>query len=199
MATNYIYINPTSLSNTSSNQKWYAIRCLSGKEIAVFTGLVNKMKSQQIADISTLVLPTENVSMLRRGKKVVVSKPIYSGYLFVKTNLSNTVINTINTRIVSPTGLELYCRFLVIGNNKTIQPISVQEAISIEHYLAQPPGSVNSPSLFKVGESIMFNSGELKNVHGVISSMDKHTATISVSIFNRKTPIKVGLEHLRKV
>jgi len=188
-------------STTSINHNWFVLQCRPGNEFAVFIGLESHIKNNHISDISALIVQTEETVIYRKGKKFSKVKPLIPGYLYMKANLTNSVINLIQSGIITLDGKTNWCRFLVNGDRykKSIAPIHPNQAAMFEKLISNEIKHKSIDELYKINDSVVINSSEPKNVFGVISSINNEIAVVSVNIFNRFTPVSVETRYLRRL
>jgi transcription termination/antitermination protein NusG len=172
--------------------RWYIIHAYSGFE--------NKVREQVLAEaerkgLSALVeaveVPTEQITEVRRGKKVKAERKFFPGYVLAKLNMNDDVYHLIkNTPKV--TGF--------LGANNKPQPISEAEAARIlntkEELAAAPKKRVTVD--YEIGDQVKVLDGPFASFNGAVEELDfeKNRVKVSVSIFGRATPVELDFEQV---
>ena len=172
--------------------RWYIIHAYSGFE--------NKVRDQILAeaerlDLTPLVeaieVPMEEVTEVRRGKKVKAERKFFPGYVLAKLTMTDDVYHLVkNTPKVSG----------FLGNNGKPQPISEAEAARIlntkEELEAAPKKRVTVD--YEIGDQIKVLSGPFASFNGLVEELDfdKSRVKVSVSIFGRATPVDLDFEEV---
>jgi len=193
MQNNYLF-----LKHATGNHNWYVVKCNPGKEFFVFDSLVKRIKELDLFDISAVFVPVEKLVVLRNGQRKTTEKPKIPGYIYIRAFMSNRIVDFIQTPINTKTGKILYPRFVVNDTDALngVMPISGSEVLRIEHMLNDDtPVDVNDAK-FRIHDQVVIHSGEFRNFNGTISSVDGDEAIVEVKIFNRSTPVRIGLENL---
>ena len=74
----------TEVATTPSEAMWFAVHVLSGQEINVKRYMMNRIKSEELGDVvHEVIIPTERISEIKRGKKVETERKLYPGYVFI--------------------------------------------------------------------------------------------------------------------
>ena len=172
--------------------RWYIIHAYSGFE--------NKVRDQILADAERLGLepfveavevPTEQVTEVRRGKKVKSERKFFPGYVLAKLTMSDDVYHLVkNTTKV--TGF--------LGSSGKPQAISEAEAARIlnskEELAAAPKTRVSVD--YEIGDQVKVLSGPFASFNGAVEELDfdKNRVKVSVSIFGRATPVELDFEEV---
>ncbi len=174
--------------------RWYIIHAYSGFE--------NKVRDQILADATRLGLdalveavevPTEQVTEVRRGKKVQSERKFFPGYVLAKLNMNDDVYHLVkNTPKV--TGF--------LGSMGKPQAISEAEAARIlntkEEAAAQPKQQIKVD--YEIGDSVKVLDGPFATFNGLVEELDfdKAKVKVSVSIFGRATPVELDFEQVER-
>jgi transcription termination/antitermination protein NusG len=172
--------------------RWYIIHAYSGFE--------NKVRDQILAEaerkgltpfVDAVEVPTEQVTEVRRGKKVKAERKFFPGYVLAKLTMSDDVYHLIkNTPKV--TGF--------LGANNKPQPISEAEAARIlntkEELAAAPKKRVTVD--YEIGDQVKVLDGPFASFNGAVEELDfeKNRVKVSVSIFGRATPVELDFEQV---
>jgi transcriptional antiterminator NusG len=170
---------------------WYVIHTYAGYENKVRANLNSRTASMNMEDkIFDVVIPTEEVMEIKGGKKQVVQKKVFPGYILVRMMLDDDSWYVVrNTPGV--TGF--------VGPGAKPQPLSSGEVGKI---LASKPAERVRPRMeFQVGEVVRVVSGPFQNMSGPIADldMDQQMVTVHVDIFGRETPVKLPFDQIAKL
>ncbi len=176
-------------------KKWYVIRAISGKEKKVKEYIENEMGRSELGDfISQVLIPTEKVYQIRKGKKVSKERNYLPGYVLLEAALVGEVPHTIRN-IPNVIGF--------LGTEKGGEPIPLRQAevnriLGKVDELAEQGEEVSVP--FVVGESVKVTDGPFNNFTGIIEEIneEKKKLKVMVKIFGRKTPLELGFMQVEK-
>ena len=170
---------------------WYAISTYGGYEDKVADSIRQRINSIEFADkIFDAIVPKEKRIEIKNGKRKVVDKKIFQGYVFVEMKLSDETWYIIrNTPGV--TGF--------IGNGTQPTPVSEKEITKIKKRMGveDPKYSVN----YEVGEVVSIVDGPFKGFDGTVSEIDgqKGKLKVMVSMFGRETPVELDALQVSKI
>ena len=173
--------------------RWYIVHAYSNFEKKVAEDIVNKAKQKGLADmIEQIVVPTEKVVELRRGRKVDAERKFFPGYVLVKMDMTNEAFHLIkNTPKV--TGF--------LGTDNKPMPITETEA---QHILQQVQEGIERPKpsiSFETGEQVRVSDGPFASFNGVVEEVDEARSRlkVAVSIFGRATPVELEFGQVEKL
>ncbi len=179
--------------NEDSGKRWYVVRAISGKERKVKERLENEIKRLAIEDyISQVLIPTEKVYQIRKGKKISKERNYFPGYVLVEAELTGEIPHIIRN-IPDVLGF-LGTR----GKADPIRPAEVKRILGKVDELAEQGEEVNIP--FIVGETVTVVDGPFNSFSGVIEEIneEKKRLKVMVKIFGRKTPLELGFMQVEK-
>ncbi|MCP4649535.1 MAG: transcription termination/antitermination factor NusG [PVC group bacterium] len=172
---------------------WYVVHTQTGHEDRVKTHLGTRIKSAGMEEvIFQILIPTEKVSEVRSGKKIIMERKFFPGYLLIEMELNDQSWYLIkNTPGI--TGF--------IGPGAKPQPLSEAEVATI---LKQAEESKEKPIpkvIFDKGESVKIIEGPFTNFNGEIEEIypSKGKIQVMVSIFGRSTPVELEYWQVEKV
>ncbi len=176
------------MTEEKKRSQWFVVHCLAGQEQKVRDNLVKRIKTEEMGDfIFEVVLPTERVSEIKRGKKTESTRKFFPGYLIVNMWLLDE-----NQQLVDRTWYFIKDTSGVIGFAGTKdRPIPMRPS-EVEALLAQvrerEEGSRPKIS-FAPGETVKVADGPFQNQSGVVEEIDPERGKlrVSVSIFGRNT------------
>ncbi len=174
-------------------KNWYVVHTQTGIEEKVKASLEKKVASEGLQDlISSVIIPTEQVSEVRAGKKKITQRKFFPGYLLVEMDLSEqTYLFVKNSPGV--TGF--------IGLGRKPVPLPQEE---VDNILKRTKETAVKPSpkiVFEKGEQVRVNEGPFLNFNGTIEEVypEKGKVKVSVSIFGRSTPVELEYWQVEKV
>lgn len=170
----------------TETSQWYVLRTLSGHEKKVKEYLMNEIDRLGLDDkLHQVLIPTETVFEMRKGKKRTRQKTFFPGYVLVEADLDNELTHMIN-------GLPSVVGFLAT-DNKPI-PLRPDEVNRILGKIDEARDAGEQPDIpFKVGDLVKVVDGPFNNFTGSIEEVfpDKMKVRVMVSIFGRKTPLEL--------
>jgi transcriptional antiterminator NusG len=176
--------------------QWYVVHTYAGYENKVKSNLESRIASMNMEErIFEVVIPVEDVIEFKGGKKQVVSKKVFPGYLLVRMDLDDDSWYVVrNTPGV--TG------FVGLGARPT--PLSRKEVESILQVKAdgQETTKKGRPRLeYEVGESVRVKEGPFADFTGTIAEIneDQLKLKVLVNIFGRETPVELEFAQVAKL
>ena len=175
--------------------RWYIVHAYSNFEKKVAEDIENKARQKGLSDqIEQIVVPTEKVVEVRRGKKVDAERKFFPGYVLLKANLTDPVISLVkNTPRV--TGF--------LGEDRaTAKPVPITDA-EAQRILTQVQEGVERPKpsiTFEIGEQIRVSDGPFASFNGFVQEVDEERARlkVEVSIFGRAVPVDLEFAQVEK-
>jgi len=171
--------------------RWYIVHAYSNFEKKVAEDIENKAKQKGLsADIEQIVVPTEKVVEVRRGRKVDAERKFFPGYVLLKANLTDAVFSLVkNTPKV--TGF--------LGDSKPV-PITETEAQRILNQVQEGVERPKPSVTFEIGEAIRVSDGPFASFNGVVQEVDEERARlkVEVSIFGRAVPVDLEFGQVEK-
>lgn len=174
-------------------KNWYVVHTQTGAEDKVKTLLETRVAAQGLGDlISKVVIPTEQVSEIRSGKKRITQRKFFPGYLIVEMELSEQTYLFIKTT-PGVTGF--------IGLGKRPMPLPQQEVDNILKKTEETQVKPSPKVIFEKGEQVRITEGPFVNFNGTIDEIhpEKGKLKVSVSIFGRATPVELEYWQVEKV
>lgn len=174
-----------------SQKQWYAIHTYSGYEEKVSESIKQRADSLEMKDkILQVLVPKEKMIEVKNGKRKVVEKKIFQGYVIVEMKMTEDawyiVRNTPNV-----TGF--------VGSGTEPTPLAQEEVDKILKRMGreEPKYKMN----FNVGEVVNIIDGPFKDTDGTISEVDETKGKIKVlvNMFGRETPVELDSLQVKKV
>lgn len=173
--------------------KWYVVHTQTGSEEKARAGLESKMASTNLKDfVGEIVVPTEQVSEVRSGKKRITSRKFFPGYILIKMNMSKESWYLVKT-IPGITGF--------IGPGRKPTPITEEEVKRILQRTEDTEVKPMPKTTFEIGESIRISQGPFANFNGSVTDVypDRGKLKVSVSIFGRSTLVELEYWQVEKI
>jgi transcriptional antiterminator NusG len=181
--------------------KWYVVHTYAGYEQKVRGNLENRIASMNMENmIHECVIPMEDVTEFKNGKKVTVQKKVFPGYLLVRMTLTDDSWAVVrNTPAV--TGF--------VGTGAKPTPLTRKEVENIlqikvegETTTSEAKAKSNKPKFeFEVGESVRVKEGPFADLPASISEIneDQLKVKVLVNIFGRETPMELDVSQVGKL
>ena len=173
--------------------RWYIVHAYSNFEKKVAESLREQAAQRGLADkFEEILVPTETVMEVRRGRKINSERKFFPGYVLVKCDLTDDVYHLIkNTPKV--TGF--------LGADKKPMPISDAEADRIKGQVKEGVEHPKSSISFEIGEKVRVNDGPFASFEGLVEEIDegRSRVKVAVSIFGRATPVELEYTQVEKL
>jgi len=176
--------------------RWYVVHTYAGYENKVKQNLASRVRSMNVEErVFEVVIPMEDVIEFKAGRKVVVQKKVFPGYLLVRMDLDDDSWYVVrNTPGV--TGF--------VGSGAKPTPLSRKEVEAIlgAGEQGEMPEKKARPRLaFDTGEQVRVTSGPFADFNGAISEIDvdRSKLKVLVNIFGRETPVELDFGQVAKL
>ena len=179
------------MTESTQNKQWYVIHTYSGYEDKVKENLKQRIETMHMADkIFDVIVPKENQIEIKNGKRKIVERRIFPGYVLVQMDVTEdswfVVRNTPNV-----TGF--------VGSGTTPTAISEDEVRHIQKRMGveEPKFKVD----FVLGESVNIVDGPFKGFDAVVNEIDENKGKIKVlvNMFGRETPVELDSLQVKKL
>jgi transcriptional antiterminator NusG len=175
-------------------KRWYVLHVYSGFEKKVAESIREKAVKQGLEEhIDEILVPTEEVTEVKRGQRVNTERKFFPGYVLARLDMNDNVWHLIkNTPKVSG--------FLGAGGNR---PVAISEA-EAQRILKQVQEGIDHPRpsvMYDIGEEVKLIDGPFASFNGIVEEIDEDKAKlkVSVSIFGRATPVELEFSQVEKV
>jgi len=173
--------------------RWYIVHAYSNFEKKVAESIREQAAQRGLADkFEEVLVPTEQVIEVRRGRKINSERKFFPGYVLVKCDLTDQVYHLIkNTPKV--TGF--------LGADNKPMPISETEADRIKGQVAEGVERPKASISFEIGETVRVADGPFASFNGKVEEVDEGRSRlkVAVSIFGRETPVELEFGQVEKV
>jgi len=178
---------------SESALKWYVVRAISGSEKKVKQYIENEISRLGLESVVTQVLvPTEKVYQIRKGKKISLEKNYFPGYILIEAILSGEIVHIIKQipGVMTFLGTQ--------GEPVPMRDAEVRRILGQMDDLLDKDEELNEP--FIVGETVKVIDGPFNSFTGVIEEVndEKKKLKVMVKIFGRKTPLELGFLQVEK-
>ena len=173
--------------------KWYVVRAVSGQENKIKTYIENEISHMGMDSfIEEILVPSEKVVQIRKGKKVTKDKTYFPGYIMIKANLAGEVPHVIKS-VTNVIGF--------LGETKGGDPIPLRQSEvnrmlgKVDELALQEESDIIIP--FIHGESVKVIDGPFKEFNGLVQEVnDRNRIKVNVNIFGRPTPIELSMNQI---
>jgi transcriptional antiterminator NusG len=173
--------------------KWYIVHVYSGFESKVKTALEEKVTAYSHPEkFGEVLVPTEQIVELVKGKRKTSTRKFYPGYILVKMELDDETWHIVNdTPKVSG----------FLGGREKPTPISDEEAKQILSRMEAGKLKPKPKYYFETGDEIRVIDGPFNNFNGVVEEVnpEKGKIRVLVSIFGRSTPVELEFVQVTKI
>lgn len=180
---------------TESTKKWYVVRAISGKEKKIKEMIESEvLHSGMKAHVDQVLIPTEKVYQIRKGKKVSKERSFFPGYILLQADL----IGELPHIIKNLTGVIGFLGETKGGDPVPLRSSEVSRILGTVDDLAESDEELNIP--FIVGESVKVIDGPFNSFSGLIEEInaEKKKLKVMVKIFGRKTPLELSYMQVEK-
>jgi transcriptional antiterminator NusG len=185
------------MSNDNSSFKWYVVRGVSGQENKIKAYIENEISRVGMESfIEDILVPSQKVVQIRKGKKVTKDKTYFPGYIMIKANLAGEVPHVIKS-VTNVIGF--------LGETKGGDPIPLRKSEvnrmlgKVDELALQEDSNVTIPFIY--GENVKVIDGPFNGFDGTIEKIneDKRKLEVMVKIFGRKTPLELSYMQVEKL
>jgi transcriptional antiterminator NusG len=173
--------------------RWYIVHAYSNFEKKVADSIRETAAQRKLTDrFEEILVPTENVVEVRRGRKINAERKFFPGYVLVRCDLTDEVFHLIkNTARVSG----------FLGADKRPMPISDAEAERIKGQVADGVEHPKPSVRFETGERVRVTDGPFASFEGLVEEVDEGRSRlkVAVSIFGRPTPVELEFGQVEKM
>jgi transcriptional antiterminator NusG len=174
-------------------KRWYSVSVLSNFEKKIAEQIRAKAAEQNLQDqIDEVVVPTEEVIEMRRGKKVTSERRFMPGYVLVHMDMNDDTYHLV-TSINRVTGF--------LGPQGRPIPMRDAEVNDILHRVEEGQEAPRNLIRFEIGERVRVNDGPFEDFDGTVEGVDEpaQRLKVSVSIFGRATPVDLEFSQVTKL
>ncbi len=172
-------------------KKWYVVNTQTSCENMAKAAIEERIKTKNMQDhFGDILVPSENVVQLIKGKKQTRSRKFFPGYIFIQMVMNDTTWRLVKSAS-KVTGF--------IGGEKP-KPVPPHEVEKVTQQMVQGAEKARPSVSFDVGESVTVIDGPFSNFNGTVEEINEEKAKVkvSVSIFGRPTPVELDFIQVEK-
>ena len=173
-------------------KRWYSVSVLSNYEKKIAETIRQSVIDSNMEDqIEEVLVPTEEIIEVRRGKKVTTERRFMPGYVLVRMELSDEGYHLI-TSINRVTGF--------LGPQGRPMPMRDAEVNQILNRVQEGEDAPRTLIHFEIGEQVKINGGHFEGFDGSVEEVDEENQRlkVTVSIFGRATPVELEFTQVSK-
>ncbi len=175
------------------SKKWYIVHAYSNFEKKVASAIREQAEISGLSDLfEEILVPTEEVVEVRRGRKINSERKFFPGYVLVKMEMTDEAYHLIkNTPKVSG----------FLGSAQKPVAISEEEADRIINQVKEGVERPKPSITFEIGEQVRVADGPFASFNGFVEDVDEERARVkvAVSIFGRATPVELEYGQVEKL
>lgn len=179
--------------------QWYVVHVLSGQEQKVRNDIARRVEAEEMGDyVFEVLVPTERVSEVRKGKTYETKRKFYPGYI-----IANLYLFDQDNKLVDKTWYFIQETNGVIGfaGTKTRPiPMRPKEVQSMLAQIKEREESVKPAIQFEIGEIVKVADGPFQSQSGKVEEIDQERGKllVSVTVFGRPTPVELEYWQIEK-
>lgn len=173
--------------------KWYIVHVYSGFENKVKAALEERISGSDYSEkFGEVVIPTEEIVELVKGKRKTSSRKFYPGYILIRMELNDDTWHMVNDT-AKVTGF--------LGGRQKPTPLSDAEADQILNRMEAGKLKPQPKYFFESGDEIRVIDGPFTNFNGTVEEVNQEKGKIKVlvSIFGRATPVELDFVQVQKM
>lgn len=195
--------NSAARSTPAGKDQWYALHVISNKERRAVDGLTRLFKEDEEVGAllqSAPLVPTEKVEDVRNGKKYIVERKLYPGYIYLNFELrrpDGSLNNDAWYKIQAVDGIISFA----CGRTKEPLPMSAKDVADLMLEIEKRSGVARPRISFNVQDEVLVLEGAFQGQHGVVEEIDPEHGKlrVGVSIFGRSTPVDFDYSQVQLV
>jgi transcriptional antiterminator NusG len=173
-------------------KRWYSVSVLSNFEKKIAEQIRTSVTEKGLeGEIDEVLVPTEEVIEVRRGKKVTTERRFMPGYVLVHMEMSDQGYHLISS-INRVTGF--------LGPQGRPMPMRDAEVNVLLNRVQEGEDSPRTLIRFEIGEKVKVNDGPFEDFDGMVEEVDEDSQRlkVTVSIFGRETPVELEFTQVTK-
>jgi len=173
--------------------EYYVIQAFSNCEKKVKASLEERIEMSGLSEMfGEIMIPTEQVTELKKGQKKQMERKFFPGYMLVEMNMNDDTWHLVRK---TPNVMG----FLGGTKNKPL-PLSEKELNRITNRVEETTEQPVFKTVFESGETVRINDGPFNDFNGVVEEVDyeKNLIRVSVSIFGKSTPVELNFSQVEK-
>lgn len=181
------------MAGSAAEHRWYIVHTYSGFEKKVAQSVTDRAIRKNMSHMfDKVVVPTEEVVEMRRGRKVSSERKFLPGYVLIRMAMTEETQHLV-------TSTPKVTAFL--GPRDKPTPISQTEADRILRQVQEGAERPKPSITFDIGEMVQVCDGPFESFNGMVEDVDEDKARlkVGVSIFGRSTPVELEYAQVKKL
>lgn len=180
------------MEKNTEGMKWYIVNTQTSCENIAKSSIEERARSLKKEDqFGQILIPSENVVELVKGKKATRARKFFPGYIFVQMNMSDETWHLVRNAS-KVTGF--------VGSKLRPPEVPEAEVMRVAKQMEQGAEKVTPKVKFSIGESVTVVDGPFSNFNGTVEEInqEKGKVKVLVSIFGRPTPVELDFVQVEK-
>ena len=172
---------------------WYVIQAFSNCEKKVKAAIEERIEISDLGEMfGEIMIPTEQVTELKKGQKKQLERKFFPGYMLVQMEMNDDTWHLVRK---TPNVMG----FLGGSKNKPV-PLTERELNNIVNRVDEAVEKPKFKTVFESGETVRINDGPFNDFNGTVEEVDyeKNLIKVSVSIFGKSTPVELNFSQVEK-
>jgi len=172
---------------------WYVIQAFSNCEAKVKAALEERIEMSGLSDkFGDIMIPTEQVTELKKGQKKQMERKFFPGYMLVNMEMNDDTWHLVRK---TPNVMGF-----IGGSKNRPHPLTDKEFDKITNRVDEAVESPKFKTVFESGETVRINDGPFNDFNGIVEEVDyeKNLIKVSVSIFGKATPVELNFSQVEK-
>ena len=173
--------------------EYYVIQAFSNCEKKVKTALEERINMSGLSDMfGDIMIPTEQVTELKKGQKKQMERKFFPGYMLVQMEMNDDTWHLVRK---TPNVMGF-----MGGTRNKPAPLSEDELNRITNRVERTTEQPVFKTVFESGETVRINDGPFNDFNGIVEEVDyeKNLIRVSVSIFGKSTPVELNFSQVEK-
>ena len=173
--------------------EYYVIQAFSNCEKKVKAALEERINMSGLSEMfGDIMIPTEQVTELKKGQKKQMERKFFPGYMLVQMKMNDDTWHLVRK---TPNVMG----FMGGTRNKPV-PLSEDELNRITNRVEKTTEQPVFKTVFESGETVRINDGPFNDFSGTVEEVDyeKNLIRVSVSIFGKSTPVELNFSQVEK-
>ena len=173
--------------------EYYVIQAFSNCEKKVKTALEERINMSGLSDMfGDIMIPTEQVTELKKGQKKQMERKFFPGYMLVQMEMNDDTCHLVRK---TPNVMGF-----MGGTRNKPAPLSEDELNRITNRVERTTEQPVFKTVFESGETVRINDGPFNDFNGIVEEVDyeKNLIRVSVSIFGKSTPVDLNFSQVEK-
>ncbi|MCS6861322.1 MAG: transcription termination/antitermination protein NusG [Abditibacteriales bacterium] len=179
-------------------RQWYLVHTYPGQEDKIKTNIERRVKSQGLEErISRVLVPTEEEVKIRGGKRQIVKRKVFPGYVLIEMEMDKDTWHFIRQTV----GVTGFVGASSMEGDKFVPPPPMRQA-DVEAVLKSTDPMTSRPKpVWHRGEIVRVISGPFADSTGKVEDVNvkSEKLTVMISVFGREVPVELDFAQIEKV